>query len=309
MKIVTAGIGGVGGYFGGLLARQYHNSETEIFFIARGAHETAIRTAGLKMETGDGNFTAHPAGVFSNPSDVGIADLIIFCTKSYDLEETANACKPIAGSNTILLPLLNGVDASGRLKKIFPDSEVWDGCVYLVSRLASPGVIRESGNIRKLFFGSDAGSESKLFSAEKLFRDAGIDAAWSKNITETTWEKFLFISPMATLTSFLDRPIGAVFANAESVKMLDSLLQEIKAVADSKKILLPESVTQKNIEKLKSLPDGATTSMHSDFKKGGKTELESLTGYVVREAGLMNVPVPTYQMMYERLKSPAVPAS
>src|SRR6188768_2280430 len=156
MKIVVAGIGGVGGYFGGLLAKQYHNSKTEIFFIARGAHETAIRTIGLKMETGDGNFTVNPAGVFSNPSDVGIADLIIFCTKGYDLEETAISCKLIANSKTILLPLLNGVDASDRLKKIFPGSEVWDGCVYLVSRLASPGVIRESGNIRKLFFGSDS---------------------------------------------------------------------------------------------------------------------------------------------------------
>jgi 2-dehydropantoate 2-reductase len=168
--------------------------------------------------------------------------------------------------------------------------------------LAEPGVIRESGNIRKLFFGSESGHEAKLSSAEKLFRDAGIDATWSKNIIETIWEKFLFISPMATLTSFLDKSIGAVFDNPDSNNLLEKLLLEIKTVSDAKKIMLPESVTQQNIDKLKSLPFEATTSMHSDFRKRGRTELESLTGYVIREADRMGVSVPTYNMMYESLK-------
>jgi 2-dehydropantoate 2-reductase len=309
MKIVIAGIGGVGGYFGGLLARRYRDSETGILFIARGAHENAIRNDGLKLETSDGNFVVHPAGVFSNPVDAGAADIILFCTKSYDLEDTAMACKPIVNSGTVLLPLLNGVDATDRLQKIFRGNEVWNGCVYLVSRLAAPGLIRESGNIRKLFFGAEKGSEAKLLSVEKILRDAGIDATWSKNINEKTWEKFLFISPMATLTSFLDKSIGAVFADAESRNMLELLLLEIKAVADAKKILLPELLTQQNIDKLKSLPKDATTSMHRDFKKGGRTELESLTGYVIREAKRMNVPVPTYEMIYERLKLPVISAS
>jgi 2-dehydropantoate 2-reductase len=304
MNVIVAGIGGVGGFFGGLLARHYHNSESKIFFVARrGAHENAIRAEGLKLETSTGNFIVHPAGISSNPADAGAADLILFCTKSYDLEETAMACKPIVKSKTVLLPLLNGVDAAERLEKIFPENEVWNGCVYLVSRLVSPGLVRETGNIRKLFFGSESGTEATLLYAEKLFRDAGIDATWSKNILETTWEKFLFISPMASLTSYLDKSIRAVFSDDESNKVLEKLLQEIKAVADSKKIMVPESVTQQNIDKLKSLTPDATTSMHSDFKKGGRNELESLTGYVVREAQRLNVSVPTYNMIYERLKS------
>ena len=303
MSIVIAGIGGVGGYFGGMLSKQYHNSETRIFFIARGEHKNAIYSEGLKLETTDGNFIVHPAGVSSNPAEAGQADLILFCTKSYDLEETAKACRPIINMKTVLLPLLNGVDATERLEKIFPGNEVWKGCVYLVSRLAAPGLIRESGNIRKLFFGSESGSESKLSSVEKLFRDAGIDATWSKNIIETIWEKFLFISPMATLTSYLDKSIAAVFADADSYKLLQKLLQEIKAVSEAKKIILPELITQENINKLKSLPSDATTSMHSDFRKGSRTELESLTGYVIREANRLGVSVPTYIMMYERLKS------
>jgi len=303
MNIVIAGIGGVGGYFGGLLAKQFHNSEIRIFFMARGEHENAIRNAGLKLETTSGNFIVNPDGIFPEPGEAGIADLILFCTKSYDLEESANKCRSIVDRKTVLLPLLNGVDATERLEKIFPRNEVWKGCVYLVSRLAAPGLIRESGNIRKLFFGSDSGSESRLSSAENIFRHAGIDATWSKNIIETVWEKFLFISPMATLTSYLDKSISEVFSNAESYKLLEKLLKEIKAVSDSKKIILPESLTQENINKLKSLPADATTSMHSDFKKGGRTELESLTGYVIKEADQMGISVPTYNMMYERLKT------
>jgi len=302
MKIAITGIGGVGGYFGGLLAKQYFNSEIEIFFIARGAHEKATREKGLVMNTMNGNFIVHPKNISSDASTIGVVDLILCCTKGYDLEEAMLSVKACIGNNTVLLPLLNGVDAKERLQKIYPGNEIWDGCVYLVARRTAPGVISETGNIRKLFFGAEEGTKEKLQSTEKIFQDAGIDATWSKNIKETIWEKYLFISPMATVTSFLDKTIGEVFSNKKSEELLNQLVAEIKSVAGANGISLPGNVTTSNIEKLKSLPPEATTSMHSDFRRGGRTELESLTGYVIRLAASKGIPVPTYEIMYEMLR-------
>ena len=302
MKIAIAGIGGVGGFFGGLLAKHYTAGSTEIFFIARGENEKTIREKGLRMQTMNGEFTVHPALVTSDPGKAGKADLLICCIKGYDLEEAIQQCYPCITKKTIILPLLNGVDARQHIEKIYPDNEVWDGCVYLVSRVTEPGLVKETGNIRKLFFGSENGRTDMLEAAEKIFLDAGIEATWSRNIEETIWEKFLFISPIATLTSYLDKTIAEVFADPKSEKLLQQLLSEINEVAVKKGIVLPENTTAKNIDKMRSLPAGTTSSMHSDFRKGGRTEVESLTGYVVRLAQTMAVSAPVYFKMFEKLR-------
>ena len=48
MKVAIVGAGGVGGYFGGLLARAGH----EVTYVARGPHLDAIRrNGGLRVES------------------------------------------------------------------------------------------------------------------------------------------------------------------------------------------------------------------------------------------------------------------
>ena len=98
-KIIIAGIGGVGGYFGGLLAKKFYKSATaEINFIARGEHLKEIQNNGLKVITGETEFIAKPHIATNEPSEIGIADFIIVCTKSYDLEQTIKQLKPCIDS-------------------------------------------------------------------------------------------------------------------------------------------------------------------------------------------------------------------
>lgn len=301
-KIIIAGIGAVGGFFGGKLAAHYRQAPgADILFLARGENEKRIREGGLKLETTRGNFTAHPAKVSSNPAELGPADLIICCTKSYDLEESIEQLMPCITPQTIILPLLNGVDARERIKKLLPDNEVWDGCVFIISRLAEPGLIRETGNISKLLFGATEGTPEKLEWAETLFSEAGIDVRLTEDILEGIWKKFSFISPVATLTSYLDTTIGDILQNPEYNELLLSLLQEIKAVADAKGIQLPADIIDHNIKLMSTVPADSTSSMHSDFQKGKATEVESLTGHIVRLGKDLQVPTPVYEMMYQAL--------
>ena len=74
-------------------------------------------------------------------------------------------------------------------------------------------------------------------------------------------------------------------------------------VAEKAGMSLPENTTKVNIDKMRSLPPGTTSSMHSDFRKGvaGRTELESLTGHVIRLAEKSGIDLHFYKMMYEKL--------
>ena len=301
IKITLSGIGGVGGYFGGFLAKHFeHSPEAGISFLARGENEKAIRERGLYLETVRGNFTARPKHISADPRLIGETDYLICSTKAYDLEESMRQLAPCIGKNTVILPLQNGVDSAERIRKIYPANETWEGCVYLVSRLVAPGHVKETGNIDRIFFGSENGNAAKLAMLEKIFHEAGISATLSPDIRLTVWEKFIFISVVATLTSFTGKVIGEV--REQHQEQMLALLGELSAVALANRIRFPANIIPLTLEKIGRMQYESTSSMHSDFRKGGKTELESLTGYVVRLGGQLHVPTPVFLQMYESLK-------
>src|SRR5659263_180806 len=111
IKIAIIGLGGVGGYYGGLLAKQYaDNPEVEIYFVARGEHLKKVQENGLKLITDKGTFQVHPTLATDNVTEIGMADYIIMTPKSYDLDSTVAQIKPCVVANTVILPLLNGID-------------------------------------------------------------------------------------------------------------------------------------------------------------------------------------------------------
>lgn len=299
-KIAVVGIGGVGGYVGGKLAACFEDSKTvEIVLIARGENEKAIRADGLKLITTNGEQLVKPK--LAATSEIGDADLLLLCTKEYDLEETISSLKNFIGEQTAILPLLNGVDTAERIARILPNAEIWQGCIYIVSRLLAPGVIQENGNICVVYFGNEKAKNEKLQFVETLFRQAGIDAHLSDDIAATIWEKFVFISSLAASTSYLNTSIGGVLNNPKYKNLLDELLAEIKRVAAAKKINISENAIQQRLDKLPGLPPEATSSMHSDFSSGKNAELQSLVGYVVGQAKELNVPTPVYDKIYNEL--------
>jgi 2-dehydropantoate 2-reductase len=303
-NIIIAGIGGVGGYFGGLLAKHFYDNENvAIKFVARGEHLKEIQQNGLKVIKGHTEFIARPALATDNPSEIGVADFIIIATKGYDLEAVIQQLRPCINQDTIILPLLNGVDSKDRIKSLLPNNLVLDGCVYIVSRLKQAGVIENIGNIQTLYFGLDNYTDERLILLENLFKEASIEAFLSNSISKIIWEKFIFISPTATATSYFNKSIGEVLADKEKLSIVGSLIEEVEQVANAKGVIVSEDITEKTWNKLKAMPFEATTSLHNDFKNNkALNELESLTGYVINEGRKYQIETPTYITAYTELQ-------
>src|SRR5438105_1755608 len=101
MKIAVLGSGGVGGYFGGLLAR----AGQDVTFIARGAHLRAIRARGLRIDGVTDSFTIAPANATDDSEEVGAVELVLLCVKTYDLGAALDQLRPLVGSGTVVLTL------------------------------------------------------------------------------------------------------------------------------------------------------------------------------------------------------------
>ncbi len=305
VKIIVAGIGGVGGYFGGLLANWYANDELiDIYFISRGENLEAIRNNGITIIERDCYTTGIPTLVTDHPADCGIADFLIICTKTYDLSAMLEQLRPVINENTLILPLLNGIDNVEKIQAQLPGTSVLKACVYVVSRLQSPGIIENTGNLQKIFFGSSLINDNRPKQLESILQQAGIDAHYTTAIRKLTWEKFLFISPVATATSYYNSSIGQLAEDPDKMAFVKQLLAEAKMISLAMGIEMDADISEKIITRILSLPYENTSSMHSDYKKGKKeTELESLTGYVIRKAVELNLQVTGFEKAYAYLSS------
>src|SRR5258708_3145013 len=124
MKIAMMGSGGVGGFFGGRLAKAGH----DVTFIARGAHLAALREQGLTIENeSQGNIHVPGVKATDNVASIGPADLVIFSVKLWDTEAAALQVKPMVGPDTAVLSLQNGVTKDDIMRRVFGDKAVMGG--------------------------------------------------------------------------------------------------------------------------------------------------------------------------------------
>jgi 2-dehydropantoate 2-reductase len=300
MTIGILGIGAVGGFFGGRLASFYHHSDgVKTVFIPGPSSLAQLQEHGLKLITPNGEQIIYPQLVSRNAEAIGALDVLIVTTKSYSLEEAITPFLSTVTGNTLVLPLLNGVSAAGTLKKLLPQATVLEGCVYVNAERTSPGIVEKTGTLEKLFFGKADGNDSdkRLAELQEVFKAAGLDSYLSDSIERDIWEKYLFNAAVATATSYHDKMIGQLLESPECRDTLEKLLDEAYAVSVAKGIPLPADIVVQTVRKIEAQPYNGTSSMHRDFRKGGKTEYHSLSGYMIRLGKNLGVATPTFDMI------------
>ncbi|HOY97342.1 MAG TPA: 2-dehydropantoate 2-reductase [Catalimonadaceae bacterium] len=302
-RILFAGMGGVGGYFGGVMANHFQqHSGPEIAFLARGEHLKAIREKGLTVRKGAVEFQAHPAAASDDGTELGLMDFVFVCCKSYDLEKMAAVIKPCLKPDTIVISLLNGTDGPEKLERFLPGTTIAPGCVFIYAQRLEPGVIENSGPVETMFFGLKGEANERLRPLENWLQQSGIKALASPQIETLVWEKFIFISPIATATSYYRQTIGEIRSDPEKWTVLNQLLAEVVAVAAAKQIDVDPEIVAKTLYKYEKSPADSTSSMYRDFESHpDRTEVESLTHYVIREGERLGIGVAEYQMVVSGL--------
>lgn len=307
-NITISGLGGVGGYYGAMLvqAARREGLGRTISFVARGAHCEAIRQRGLHVHTPERDFTITPDFVAEDAHLLPPTSLLILGTKSYDLEANIQQLRPIIQPDTIILPLLNGADITNQVQALLPEQRVWDGCVYISGRKPSAGEILLEAERERFIYGSrlpERSSEEQEFYA--LLSSVGVNVNNPDDIETQIRKKFLMISATATGTSYFNQTVGEALAAHR--KEMRGLIEELCTLFSALGHDLGEDAVERTLERQTFMIPSTTSSMHVDFMAGRPTELETLTGYVVREARRIGLRLPLYERMYTALASQPYP--
>lgn len=297
MRIAVMGTGGVGGYFGGMLARAGH----DVVFIARGAHLAAIRQDGLRVKTVHGDFTVQAPA--TDTGDVAPVDLILFCVKAYHTAEAGRAIAPLVGDETLILSLQNGVDNEDKLAAMHGAEHVLGGVCYISSAVTAPGVITQVSGPRSIVFGELDGSIT--LRAERVhdaFVGAGIDTTLSDDVEEAMWTKFLFICAFSGVASVARSTVGELLALPETRGLLRETMAEAAAVGRACGVDLPAGIVDQMMQTLEGFAPETKASMLVDVEKGNRVEIDALNGAVARLGAERGMPTPANGFIYAALK-------
>ena len=293
------GTGGIGGYFGGLLARAGH----DVAFIARGEHLRAMRAHGLKILSVHGDFEIRPARATDNPAEIGAVDLTIFAVKTYDTDSAAELMRPLVGPQTAILPLQNGVESAARLSRYFEKQAILGGAAWIVASIAEPGVIRQESQFRRITFGElDGRGTQRARDIYEALKQSGATVEVSDEIEKVLWTKLLFIASFSGITSVTRAPAGPVLACDESRSLFVRAMREVEAVARAKGIPLDSDVVDKTLVFADGFGATATSSMMRDVVAGRRLEYDALNGAVVRAGRETGVPTPVHEFLWTCLK-------
>jgi 2-dehydropantoate 2-reductase len=299
LKIAVYGVGGVGGYFGAVLA----HAGNPVSLIARGEHLKAIREKGLRIQTPKEEFIITPAKASDNPAEIGPVDIVIVGVKAWQVPDAARAMRPLIGPNTRVVPLQNGVEAVDQLAQAVGREHVLGGLCRVIASKVGPGEIKIGAMEPVVALGELDGAELAGNAKALLdaFRAAGINVQAAPDIQAALWDKWLFIAAVSGVGAVSRATVGEVRESPATRALLQQVMEEVAAVARQRGVRQAGDIVARTMSFIGTMPKEATASMQRDVADGRPSELEAILGSLVRFGKEAGVPTPATEFIYASL--------
>jgi 2-dehydropantoate 2-reductase len=285
-KIAVIGAGAVGGYFGGLLAR----AGAPVVMIGRPAFVEAVKKNGLFLDTLHFQESVR-VEASTDLSAIRRAEIALFCVKTTDNAATARAIAPLLAPNALVLSFQNGVDNVEQIRAAAA-IEALPTVVYVAASVPEPGRVKHVGR-GDLILGP---KNEKTERAANLFSRANVPCRISDNIAGELWTKLIWNCALNAVSALGRAKYGQIAASADARKVVETLVDEVLAVARAADIHPPGLEDPKaaiaGAFKIATQMAEALSSTAQDMNRGKHTEIDSLNGYISRRGAALGVPTP-----------------
>ncbi|WP_018295890.1 2-dehydropantoate 2-reductase [Corynebacterium lubricantis] len=290
MKIACIGVGAVGAWYAGSLARNGH----EVVAVARGETLHALQTRGIVLNDGEPIKVA----AVSHISEVEHADVIILAMKAtgQDLAEVLRG----APGEALVAVTQNSVESAHQVAEVVGTERTLPGVVRGYFHHTGPAQVEFHGGPCSFTTGTWDGAQSQVLTdfAEAL-NGAAIDGIVREDIFVDVWEKAMFVACCGALGSLIDEPLGQLRGFWRS--SLSVLMEEVATAGRARGVPLTGDVVDRTMDFADRMPADSTTSMQRDLADGIVGELDAQVGAIVREAERGNVRAPMHELILKLL--------
>jgi 2-dehydropantoate 2-reductase len=297
-RICVVGAGTIGSLLAAHLARV-----VDVWVLTRRPeHAAALTERGLRV-TGRADFEVRIAAT-ADPGELPDCDLGIVACKGTDLDETAARLEARLGTAT-LMTIQNGMGAEEIVRR--------HGRWPLISAITfMSGTRRSDTEVEYVldtatWLGPYEGTPYELVEeASRLLVAGGLKAEAFRDLRPAQWSKLVFnatVNSVAALSGLRhDFHFAAEDRPEDLGHLVRGLMDEGKAVAAAAGVALRDDPWEMNVHATRR-GSAHYPSMLEDVDAKRQTEIELITGTLVREADRLGVPVPLHRALYRLIKA------
>ncbi len=299
MKIVIVGPGAMGCLFAAFLSK----SKEEIWLFDKCEERAAkINKGDISVEGVSGNWKIKTKATV-NVKDIGQADLIIICVKSYDTKEAVTKVKSLIHDSTQILTLQNGIGNIEIISEIVGSDKVIGGVTNLGATLLDVGSVRHAGKGETIIGRLDGTIPVQLRWIRELFNKVGLETKISRDIKGLLWSKLIVNVGINALTAITRLANGKLVEFEGSRRILREAAAEATKVAKRKRIKLIYDDPLAKVEAVCEATAGNISSMLQDVLKKKRTEIDFINGVIVRQGQELGIATPVNSLLVDLVKT------
>ena len=292
MKIAVLGAGAMGSIYGGHLSLN-----NDVYMVDKKQELVdKINNDGLKLFENDTDVIYNPTAV-TDSKNIGEVDLVILFVKSLYSRTALMENSHIIGGNTYVMTLQNGAGHEDIISEFIPMERIIIGTTEDNGAILDTGYVRRGGKGKTNIGMLVPDTNNMLEKVKKVFDSCGFDTHIYSNIQQLIWDKLFTNVSLSALTGILQVPMGFIAQDEYAWNMAVTLIKEAMAVAKAMGLDFDET---EMIERVKNTslgsPEGRT-SIYTDLSKGSPTEVNTISGAVVKAGDKVGVPVPSHKMI------------
>jgi len=299
MKIVVVGPGAIGCLFAAYLAK----SKEEIWLLDKDKERAAkINACGISLEGASGLWQSKPKAT-ANPQDIGKADLIIICVKSFHTKVAIEQIQPLLVQDTKILTLQNGIGNVKIISELSGEERVIAGVTHEGATLMDIGKIHHAGRGEMIIGAIDGKTPVAMRAIREAFNQVGLKCKMSRDIKSLLWSKLIINAGINALSAITRLPNGKLIEYEGTRRILRDAVTEGSRIAKRKRIKLIFDDPLAKVEAVCEGTQGNLSSMLQDVLRKKRTEVDFINGVIVRLGQELGIDVPTNKFLLDLVKT------
>ena len=291
--IENIGLVGAGSVGSGLIATMYGNDPDHVFLVARGQRAERLR-GGIEVNG------ARLQPTVCASADQGIhLDLLLVSVKSYSLDTVMEDIAGLIDDDTVLLPLLNGITATDRLRERFPRNRVMYGTVIRTDahRIGRRAYFTTLGEMQ-IGYADNTVVAPEVAAVRERLASLGVNVRVYDDMRRMQWRKWMLNTGGSQVAAETGVSCG-YFELVDEIRELIALcMDEIVALAAAEGVNVTSADRDEILEFLMGYPADKKMSMLQDLEAGRPIEIDDYAGTVVALGEKHGIPTPANRIMY-----------
>ena len=300
LNIGILGVGAIGTFLATLLSSKGFS----VICITKEEQVIVFNKNGLRLESPlFGTITAHPRAKASVSQPL---DILFVTVKSPFLEDALARVPREHLSHAVVIPLMNGIGHIERIRFALEAPVIVGTIGSIEVALVAPGIVHQIlPQIPRVELASNSGVNTEhIKKIAALVSSVGIDTIIRKTEAEVIWKKLVRLHATASVTALSQKSVGEVLKDVSLNSLLHCLVEEGVAIARKEGVAITVEEVLADIAKL---PEDLKTSLQKDIAQGKPSELEAITGGVMRKGHALSIPCPCteqiYALLHEKIRS------